>query len=526
MRLLRPCICLTLTACLATAFGAHGFKNPLIAGVPKNATAFLSIDLSGKSESLQSVFRLIEKAGHSSLGTAAAHGLEMLQFKPDLAKAVAAQMNWRAMVYIDAKNGHAGIEKSAVLLVGLKHGAPVARVLSGSPMQRTGDLAYRQASTAVGAKVVGNTLVLALDPRSLPSAVKTLRRGPHIAAPGGDSIEPGAEIVAWVVGSDSMLSIHPGRRDLGFGAGAGFSLALRPKGVSLCVGPIQPDKSIRKALAGLRPLPSRLVRHLPGGPYLITCLANPMPLLRSQLHKSGSNAKDLAMVAPFLSSNLVVGLYPTKMIHGSPSGLDLLLECQSTAGNDPGRAVRRLIAKAKKAHGGDQPVIESFSLPGATIAYRLSKATASGLRSALHSGPGLQGGRLGKLVDGKNLECAIVGRSVILATSDPVLRKAVIALRYGRNSLAGDGKFAEMTRDPHSAGMLLGISLTRALTGAAGLLKDSSAVKQLKVVTDLAATWPDPLFLRISANGKGISGRLFVPIDFKALSALVKLADD
>jgi hypothetical protein len=269
---------------------------------------------------------------------------------------------------------------------------------------------------------------------------------------------------------------------------------------------------------------------LPGGAYVITCLANPWPAaehfkLLDNLDSSVKSA--ISSASTGIRGDYVIGLYPTQLKSGHPKGIDLLLELRPTEGNNPVAEFNRLIKSITGNFSkNDVPIFESFKVDGADHAYRLNKGVASLLRMALRTGMQADSKSFGSLVDNKNLVFANVGHNVLIATSEAVLRKAVGALKFGRSPLAADPKYTELARDgAKPTQFVLAASLTRSASflmsefggakmGGKPLIPMDGAIGMLK---GLLSVWPDPLLLRFSIIQNGLSARIFVPLAFDEL---------
>jgi hypothetical protein len=308
--------------------------------------------------------------------------------------------------------------------------------------------------------------------------------------------------------------------------------------LSLAVGPLEFNVGGKPfKLSQFRPLPEEFPRTLPGGAYLLTCVANPWPLV-DQMNLGAKVPKNvqgmLGGLVSLVRGNYILGVYPTRMTHGSPEGVDLLMELRPNEGNNPAASLNKLMTTVNKAFlPGDVNAFESFSVAGADHAYRLNKFVASLLRAGLKTSLGKIGNGSDALLREKNLVFAGVGPNVLVATSEPVLRKAVAALKYGASSLAYDPKFGELAQDgAKPTQFVFAVSLTRTLTfvtkllstagGKGGAKSIAPAGLPLDMISGFLAAWPDPLMLRISVHGNGASGRLFLPVDFETLASFAQ----
>ena len=544
---------LAASAAIASAASANtqtAWSNPLLRDVPVTAKAFISIDLSGSDKALTTVLKLVEGVSGSSLNKAAAGALAMLNLPKAAQDAFAKDFDRRAVAYYDPTAAGGAMQQGAVLVLGLKPGNTMAAALKADTQHDIDGISYADFKDAE-AHVEGNTLLLTLSPKNFPGALKPLRGGAHIGAVQlshlSDSIEPTAEVIGWMdsdtIMSTSASAVTGAASEVGLTTGKsfGFSLGLHPKGVSLAVGPLHFSLSGKPLnLLQFRPLPNQFVRTLPGGAYLLTCLANPWPLVDRMNLTSKAPDSVRSMIEGLKGSvrgNYVLGLYPTRLNNGSPEGIDVLMELRPNEGNDPAGSLGKLMGAIKKAFlPGDINVFESFHIDGAEHAYRLNKVVASlmraGLKSALGSVQGM--GSSDALLREKNLVFAGVGSNVLVATSEPVLRKAVAALKYGSNALAYDPKFGELALDgAKPTHFVIAASLTRSLSFVTKMLtsmggKDGSKSVApggvpIAMLTGFLGTWPDPLMLRLSIQNSGLSGRLFLPVDFETLASFAAM---
>ena len=235
-----------------------------------------------------------------------------------------------------------------------------------------------------------------------------------------------------------------------------------------------------------------------------------------------------------IRGNYVFGIYPTRMRKGSPEGVDLLMELRPNEGNNPVASLTKLMGMIKKAFlPGDASVFESFHIAGAQHAYRLQKAVASLVRAGLKTSMKSIGGGADELLREKNLVFAAVGHNVLVATSEPVMRKAVAALKYGRSSLASDPKFSELAQDgSRPTQFVIAVSLTRTLNfvsrafatfgGKNGAKSMAPSGIPVDMITGLLGSWPDPLMFRLSVQNGGVSARFFLPIGFDTLASFTQ----
>jgi len=531
-------------ASVASANTPTAWSNPLLRDVPASAKGFISIDLSGSDKALTSVLKLVEGATGSSLSQAAAAALTML---PKAAQdAFAKNFDRRAVTYYNPTGAGDDAQTAAVLVLGLKPGHTMSAALKADTQHDIDGISYADFKDVV-VHVEGNTLLLTPSPKNFPEAVKPLRGGPHLRAAAfthiSDSVEPTAEVIGWM-DSGTIMSAAAGSgvaSDIGLTTGKsfGFSLGLHPKGVSLAVGPLQFSFAGKPLnLSAFRPFPDQFLRTLPGGAYLLTCLANPWPLadkysLTGKLPESVRSMIDGLKGA--VRGNYVLGVYPTRLNNGSPEGVDLLMELRPNEGNDPAGSLGKLMGVIKKAFlPGDISVFESFHVNGADHAYRLNKVVASLMRAGLKSATKSAGGGTDALLREKDLVFAGVGANVLVATSEPVLRKAVAALKYGTNALAYDPKFGELAKDgAKPTQFIFAVSITRSLAFATKILSSMGGKNAAKsvapggvpiaMITGFLGAWPDPLMLRLSIQNSGLSGRLFLPVDFATLASFAQV---
>lgn len=534
-------VTLAAVASVAMLSGANTnapWSNPLLHAMPSGTKAFISVDLSGSQRPLASVLKLVEGAGGTNLGQLAASGMAMLNLPKEVQDAFAKGTDKRAVAYYDPANG-GGLPNAVVLVLGLIPGNSVAEALKPTATHEIDGVAYSDFKTAE-AHVEGNSLILVENPKYLPAAVKPLRGGFHFAtgrlADVESSIESTAEIVGWMDPNTVMSAAVPASASksvsIATGRSFGFSLGLHKSGVSFAMGPIGanlPGTPID--LSVFKPLPPQFTYTLPGGPYFLTCLADPWPLLKklgTSAHADKSFKSMLSGVENEIQGNYVVGLYPTRLKQGTPEGIDLLLELRPNEKARKGDALAKLKHLMAQFLQGDSKVFEPIKVSGADHAYRLNSILAGVMRTGLKTSMKSAGPVGDALIKDKNIVFAGVGGNVVVATSEPVLRKAVAALKFGKNALAYDPKFAELSTDPSKpTHFVLALSLTRALTlvsktivamgdkGASSLIPSGLPIAFLG---GLVSAWPDPLMLKLSMANEGLSGRLFVPVDFDTLT--------
>ncbi|MHB8637309.1 MAG: hypothetical protein ACYC96_12640 [Fimbriimonadaceae bacterium] len=529
------------TAILASANTPMPWSNPLLRYVPAAAKAFLSIDLAGTNHALVTVLKLAEIGGGSSINQVAASGLGMLHLPKPLQDEFAKDWNRRAVAYYNPAGAGRPMANAVVMVLGLKSAPDMAAALLGGAQSDSGGIAYTDFKGVV-ARIEGDTLLLSLDARNLGEAVKPYRGGLHLNFANlrhvSESIESTAEVIGWTDSNTAISAAPASNLLLKTGQSFGFSLGLHPHGVSLAVGPLQFGVGGTPLdFSQFRPLPERLLHTLPGGAYLLTCLANPWPIAdRMNLtSRAPKNVRRMMQrVQNAVRGDYVLGVYPTRLVRGNPEGVDLLMELRPTEGNDPAESLNRLMSAVKRAFlPGDVSAFEPIHISGADRAYRLNAVIASLLRAALKLSMGAVGGGADPLLREKNLTFAAVGSNILVATSEPVLRKAVEALKFGSSALAYDPKFGELAQDSvHPTQFILALSLTRSLTfvtkmlstlGAkAGAKSLASVTAPLAMISGFMVSWPDPLMLRVSVQHAGISARLYIPVNFDILAQLAQ----
>lgn len=525
-----------MAATLALPGLAHAnsstFTNPLVRGVPSSALGFVSIDLGTRSKQLTDLLKIVARSTHSSLGPLAASGLKMLGASDKTVKAVGAQMDSRVVIY--ATNVDPGaladpgkLMKDLVVLVGLKNGAPVQKSLTGSPSHLANGFHVVELAPGTDARVEGNTLILGQNPANIAGAVKALRGGPRLAtrqmaAIAANTIETDAQILAWAPKmATGKAATTRNSVSLTTGPYIGFSIALRPKGFSICGGPMKLSSLADSDFRKLRTLPSDYVRRLPSGAYMVIAIANPWPVLQAN-HALSPPSGDYAKLLGSLSGDLTIGLYPSQLKQNKAQGLDLLVELHPSEGNAAAHILRSMLAVTQKETlPGDEPVVQKFHLAGATAAYRMNKGLASMMHSTIRSM--IDSAKANSLIVGKNLVFATVGKNIIFSSSEATLRRAVRAATTGAGSLAADPQYAELASDArmHRSTVTLAISPTHVIEGVSDLISrvkiPGIQSKDVKQYRQLLAGWPSPLFVRLTVVNQALSARLFIPIDIAQL---------
>ena len=315
------------------------------------------------------------------------------------------------------------------------------------------------------------------------------------------------------------------------------SMTIRDTGIEVGMTGQTDDPDILKA-GSLVPLDARVLAALPRGAYGFLAAAQPGPAVAlagpvlDEPSKEAKKEMDLDLkedVLPALGGNLVFGFYPS---YGPDAGLDLLVSLDDANGANPAELARKLekslgdqIDKGDPQMAGKWKV--STERDGVEI-DTLSDEAARGFESAARDVEKSFFRPL-TLSKGKTFAWTKVGRSVLFATSQSLLGRAVAARKAPSvvNGLAGDPALGAKSAETANGQVAMAISMRRLSEGLRNTIDPShmspEEAKTYRKALSLYDNVTEPLALRASMGPDGrYNGYISVPFDWSKLPDMLK----
>lgn len=314
------------------------------------------------------------------------------------------------------------------------------------------------------------------------------------------------------------------------------SMAIRDGGMEFAVSGQSNDETVRKA-GSLVPLGSDVLAGLPRGAYGFFAMAQPGPAVAlagealDEPTKSMKEEMEMDLktdVLPALAGNFAVAFYPS---FGPDAGLDLLVSMDDANGADPATLARKLerFLEEKIEEGkpsGDEWRVK-IAADGAD-ASRLADEPTDEIRDGIR---GMEKSFFRPLTLSRNktIAWAMVGRSVLFATSQSLLERAVAARRAPSAAvgLSGDAALGARPETAADGQFALAISMKRLAEGIRNTVDPShmspaSATTYRKTLS-LYDNVTEPLAIRAQMSADGhFRSYVSIPFDWSKLPGFFK----
>jgi hypothetical protein len=437
-------------------------------------------------------------------------------------------------------------EMKGVMLLGLSDGPKVAEILRkrGKPQFFKGMPYYRLPKGKMAMVVFDDVLALA-DDGSILLKVKQVRDGAAPAITSNQEFMAAREKVAndanlMMFMNPKMLGDHKGTDKIGkdwMTAG----LAIRDGGLEMTMsGALDPTQTPEIAQFGkTAPIRRDLFQVLPSGAYGMVVASQPANYFGAAegVLKSDGDGKDMLKsmeegvkdgtglsyredLVPALQGNAVIAAYPTES--GDPAGVDLLLVSDDSNGANPAAAVEKFqqFAEQKMAEEkkGQSPFTKT-EVEGAR-SFRLADELQNEIRQGMSKDMATPEIRSDVLFKKKTVVWAIVDRTVIAATSQDLLDRAVASYRAKTSTLSADRAFSEA--EPKlldGSQSVVTFNLARVAKGVGNTLvldkMDREGRDMARSILSMFETLHEPLYIKsqITPEGK-IRGGTFIPMDY------------
>ncbi|MDR3689937.1 MAG: DUF3352 domain-containing protein [Fimbriimonas sp.] len=546
---------------LATLGGAYAYKTlfarpgeSALKYIPADAMLAVSIDLS-PSPTQALVFKRIDDAlGRNGLDRFAENSFLDMVDKNPLNAELAPLVRRGVAGCLDQKPGKTGSDVSGIIIVSLTDGTKAQEILSKHAQVNyyRGAKYYVTTGSHMGMMVVDDFLILAADPIELLK-VKEIREGalPSITSvaefnSARDQVASDANVLVfaspklWANIGNNKIDTTPEWGALG--------IAIRDGGIGLsAAGKMDLSKHPEmRAYSDLPPIRTDLFDVMPAGSYGLFAVSDPASAFGiaeksvfkdKDMHKGLQDAensveKSIGLsvkedLLPGLQGDAAVGIYPSDTTQAA--GLDVLAMIDDQNGGDPGAAVEKFqsFMNQQATKEGNAPnLFEKRAIEGGSE-FRINDRAEADMRKGL--GDGLDSNQFNKsaLVGKKTVVFAVVGKTVIAATSQDLLDRAVTSYRSKTNGLAGDASFAPYQKSllDGSQGMMV-LSISRMAEGVKNTFHpktaDADGAKLFGSVMDALQSLKEPLTIKGKSTPDGISaGGVFIPMDFDKLIDII-----
>jgi hypothetical protein len=314
------------------------------------------------------------------------------------------------------------------------------------------------------------------------------------------------------------------------------SMTIRDTGIEMGVSGQTDDAQVMKA-GTMAPLGPEFLANLPRGAYGFFGVAQPGPTVALSGEILDEPAKEMkeemeldlkSDVLPALGGNLAVGFYPS---FGPDAGIDLLVSIDDANGADPASLAAKLekILDDKMEEGGKAHEWKTDSRTASgTVTHHLSDEPEKAIREGL-TGAEKSFFRPLTLSRGKTIAWATVGHSVLLATSQSLLERAVQqrSTPVAALGLATDSAMGARPTQAADGQFALAISMKRLVEGIRNTVDPSHmSAENAKIYRKTLALYDnttEPLAIRARMGGDGrYTGYVSIPFDWTKLPGMLK----
>jgi len=433
--------------------------------------------------------------------------------------------------------GEDGSSKNVILVV-LKDVDKVAEALKryGKPAFYKGTSYFTLSQGKVAAAVIDGRLAISQDAVLLHEVrlVAEGRTEPVTAKAdlmaAREQVAPDANLKVFFVPYGARTTTQ---KDVGH-SWAAMGATIRENGLDV-TGAGLADPAVTKGEGinfDLKPMRESLLSSLPSGAYAVTATGDPWSMVNGKVKEKGDEIKkplnetlgldpDTDLAAAF-GGNTVLAAYPTGA--GKTEGLSLLALIDDSNGANPDAVVRKLqehFQSEAQKDPSSPPLFVRKDRNGVET-YRLGDEMEGDLHK--ESDKALGHTAIGKpIVDEMTFTWALVNHTVIAATSEALLDRAVKTYRDRNDDLAHDPAFAPVTPIVFDGSQNIAIfNIARIVEGIRATMdpKDREANGRY---LDAFAGIDTPLYLkgRFQSGGR-FDGRTFIPLDYGKVLDLLK----
>lgn len=314
------------------------------------------------------------------------------------------------------------------------------------------------------------------------------------------------------------------------------SMTIRDTGIEIGASGQTDDAQVMKA-GTMAPLGPEFLASLPRGAYGFFGVAQPGPTVAlagdalDEPSKEMQKETDLDLksdVLPAFGGNVAVGFYPS---FGPDAGIDLLFSADDANGADPAEFAKKLeksLNEKMQDNGKPQEWKVDSQTADGTISHHLSNEPEKAMREGL-AGAEKSFFRPLTMSRGKTIAWATVGHSVLLATSQSLLERAVQQRRspVAALSLATDSAMGAKPTQSADGQFALAISMKRLVEGIRNTIDPShmsaDSARIYRKTLSLYDNTTEPLAIRARMGGDGrYTGYVSIPFDWTKLPGMLK----
>jgi len=546
---------------VATLGGAFAYKTlfarpgeSALQYVPSDALLAVSIDLN-PSPTQSLAFKHIDDAlSRNGLDRFAENSFLDMVEKTPLNKELTPLVKRGVAGCLEQKPGKNGPEYTGMIFISLTDGSQAQEIIQKYAQVQfyKGAKYYVAPKSHASMMVVDDFLVLAESPGELLK-VKEIREGtlksittvPEFVA-ARDQVASDANVL--VFASPKLLT-DVAKGKVGTTPNwVALGIAVRDGGIGLSVASKTdfnqyPDM---KAYAALPPVRKDLFQVLPEGAYGVFALSDPSAIFDAasktlvtgkDQHKALQDAEDSTEksiglsvrkdLIPGLQGDVVAALYPSQL--AEPVGLDVLAIIDDQNGGDPATAVEKFQAflNQQTAKGGNAPSLFNKKVLGAVTEYRINDKAEADMRKGIGNGMDPDQFNKSSLVGNKTVVFALIGKTVIAATSQDLLDRAVASYSSKTNGLAGDALFAASEKSVLDGSQsFVDLSVSRIAQGIKNTIHSSKmspeGAKMFETVMEALESLKEPLTIKGKTSEDGLSsGGVFIPMDYDKLIDII-----
>lgn len=317
-----------------------------------------------------------------------------------------------------------------------------------------------------------------------------------------------------------------------------MGMAIREGGIGMTYAGAS-DMSAMPGLAKfgeIAPVRSDLFKVLPSGAYGTIAMSQPTKMfegfedaiLTGVDAKKGlrdmedSMAKETGMslrkdVLPAFRGNSIFAAYPSEAPTAGVDGLVVIDDLQGATPADAADRFMDWVARQMEKEGG-QPIPWTKRVDGDVTYFRINDKVEGDMKKNLFGGP--EGRTKQVLSQDKTVAWAFVGKTVLLATSQKLLDRAIVAYRTKTDTLATDPKLGRIESEVTNGSQQIGaFSVARIAEGIQNTVEkrdlDEPQAKPWRSLLAAFTKLDEPLrfHARMFPDGR-FTGGTFIPMDY------------
>lgn len=548
------------TVLLASFAGAYAYRTlfarpgeSALQFVPADASLVVSIDLS-PSPTQTLVFKHIDDAlARNGLERFTENSILEMVNKSPLTAELSPLVKRGGAACMEQKPGKPG-EYTGLIFISVTDGAKALDIIKKHSQVQfyKGARYYKVANSTMAMSVIDDFLVLSDSPAEFlrvkdvqEGTLKSITTVPEFVA-ARDQVASDANLLVFA-SPKLWADIVKDKVDASPNWMAA-SLAVRDGGIGLSMaGKTDLEKYPEmRAYAGVHGIRTDLFQVMPEGSYGMFAVSDPSTIFNvtektltknKDTKKSFKDAEDSAEkslglsikddLLPAFKGDEVAAIYPSQS--GETVGLDVLAIIDDENGGDPASAVQKFQAFMDKqsAKEGNAPKLFKTRAIEGGLEYRINDKIEADMQKGLGDGIDPAEVNKGSLVANKTIVFDTLGKTVIAASSQSLLDRAVASYRSKTNGLVGDAKFGPYEKTLLDGSQtIMAFSISRIAEGVKNTVHTAKmgpdSAKLFNSIFSALETLKEPLYVKgkTSQDGLGSAG-LFIPMDFDKLFDII-----